>query len=99
MGERDGLLRANRRWGRCAWSYGAHPAWVLLGGLHRMTRRPYVLGGLSYVWGWAAAALTRKPCAEPETRALARAENLGALRERIAFRGPRRGRAAEGVLG
>ena len=44
-GQHDGRLRAYRRWGACAWGYGAHPAFVLLGAIKRLTRRPFVVGG------------------------------------------------------
>jgi len=75
-GSHDGQLRAFRRWGLCAWAYGAHPLAVLLGAVRRAQTRPYVLGGASYLWGWLAAAAQRYPRAEPETRALARREDL-----------------------
>ena len=41
-GRHDGQLRAYRRWGACAWGYGAHPAFVLLGAIKRLPRRPFV---------------------------------------------------------
>jgi biofilm PGA synthesis N-glycosyltransferase PgaC len=78
-GDHDGALRAFRRWGRCAYGYGAHPLWVLLGGVARTRRRPYVMGGLSYLAGWAGAALSAAPRMEPETRRFLRREQLRAL--------------------
>jgi glycosyltransferase involved in cell wall biosynthesis len=83
MGRRDGRLRAFRRWGRCAWGYGSHPIWVLAGGVYRMGRRPLVIGGLNYVWGWCMAASERAPRAEPAIRELARREELAELRLRL----------------
>ncbi|HTU30114.1 MAG TPA: glycosyltransferase, partial [Solirubrobacteraceae bacterium] len=68
-GSHDGQLRAFRRWGLCAWAYGAHPLAVALGAVRRARKRPYVLGGVNYLWGWLAAAAQRYPRAEPETRA------------------------------
>ena len=73
-GEHDGRLRAYRRWGQCAWGYGAHPAFVVLGGLKRALRRPYVVGGLVYVLGYLDAGLRRRPRAEREVRAFVRRE-------------------------
>lgn len=74
-GMHDGRLRALRRWGRCAWGYGAGPVNVALGAVARGTsRRPYVISGLSYAWGYFVAALRRYPRAEPELRALVRRE-------------------------
>jgi len=75
-GSFDGLLRGYRRWGACAWAYGAHPVAVLLGSVRRAALRPYVLGGLSYLYGWAAAGVRGYPRLEPETRAFARREDL-----------------------
>ncbi len=76
----DGLLRGYRRWGVCAWAYGAHPLGVLAGALRRARQRPVVLGGLFYLIGWAGAALSRYPRLEPETRAFARREDLARIR-------------------
>jgi hypothetical protein len=75
-GSHDGQLRAFRRWGLCAWAYGAHPLAVLLGAGRRATMRPYLLGGASYLYGWAAAGLRGYPRIEAETRAFARREDL-----------------------
>jgi glycosyltransferase involved in cell wall biosynthesis len=85
-GSYDGQLRAFRRWGLCAWAYGAHPLAVVLGAVHRAPMRPYLLGGASYLWGWLAAAATRAPRVEPETRSFARREDLqriGAIARRV----------------
>jgi glycosyltransferase involved in cell wall biosynthesis len=60
-GQHDGRLRAYRRWGACAWGYGAHPAFMLLGAVKRGRRRPFVLGGALYALGYAEAALRGHP--------------------------------------
>jgi biofilm PGA synthesis N-glycosyltransferase PgaC len=78
-GAYDGALRAFRRWGRCAYGYGAHPLWVLLGGIARTRRRPYLLGGLSFLAGWAGAVLRSAPRMERETRRFLRREQLRAM--------------------
>ena len=86
-GAYDGRLRAASRWGTCAWGYGAHPLWVLLGAVRRSSQRPYVLRGASYWIGWALAAARRSPRAEPELRAYTRREQLDTLwgrRRRVA---------------
>lgn len=82
-GEHDGRLRAFRRWGRCAWGYGSHPIWVLLGGIHRMRSRPIVIGGLNYVWGWCMAALERAPRAERAVLEQKQREEFAKLRSRV----------------
>lgn len=68
MGGHDGVLRGFRRWGTCAWVYGEHPLHVLAVGVQRLGDRPRVIGGASYVAGWAMAALRRVPRAEAEVR-------------------------------
>jgi biofilm PGA synthesis N-glycosyltransferase PgaC len=85
-GSHDGRLRAFRRWGLCAWAYGAHPLAVLLGAARRATMRPYLAGGASYLYGWATAALSGYPRVEPETRAFARREDrarIGRIARRL----------------
>jgi poly-beta-1,6-N-acetyl-D-glucosamine synthase len=79
-GAYDGRLRAYRRWGHCAWAYGAHPFWVVLGAVRRARRRPYVLAGASFWWGWAMAGMRGHPRAEPSLRAHTRKEQIGAIR-------------------
>lgn len=73
-GAHDGRLKAFRRWGRCAWGYGAHPAWVLVGGMRRAGRRPYVFAGVHYLAGWCNAGLRRYPRADEDTLEQARRE-------------------------
>jgi biofilm PGA synthesis N-glycosyltransferase PgaC len=82
-GTYDGRLRGYRRRGVAAYGYGAHPLHVVLGGVRRMTERPYVLAGCSYVLGWVGGWLRRHPRAAPEVRAFVRSEELGRLRQRI----------------
>lgn len=79
-GQHDGRLRAFRRWGYCAWGWGAHPLYVLAGAVHRFRRRPYVLGGISYLWGYLQGALTRAPQVDPETKAFGQREEKARLR-------------------
>lgn len=86
-GQYDGRLRAYRRWGECAWAYGAHPAFALLGAIKRASWRPYVLGGALYAIGYWSAALRGVPRAEPGVRAFVRREEarhlLAALTRRL----------------
>jgi biofilm PGA synthesis N-glycosyltransferase PgaC len=82
-GTYDGRLRGYRRRGVAAYGYGAHPLHVVLGGIRRMTERPYVLAGCSYLLGWVGGWLRRQPRAAPEVRAFLREEQLGRLRRRI----------------
>lgn len=78
-GAQDGAVRAYRRWGACAWGLGAHPAHVLLGGVRRLPQPPRIIGGLSYVAGWAQAGLRRAPRADADVRAFCRQEQLARI--------------------
>ena len=77
---RDGALRGYRRFGACAWGYGAHPLHVALGTIARLARRPRVLGGVNYAYGWARAALRGAPRAPASVRAFGRGEQLRRIR-------------------
>ncbi len=79
----DGRLRAFRRWGLCAWAYGQHPLVVVGGGVMRFRRKPYVIGGMSYILGWVLAGLRGAPRAEPEIRAFVRREKLRYVRRNL----------------
>jgi glycosyltransferase involved in cell wall biosynthesis len=51
-----GKLRANFKLGRQDYYLGGHPLWQLFRGCYQMVRRPYLLGGLllmtGYAWAW-----------------------------------------------
>jgi poly-beta-1,6-N-acetyl-D-glucosamine synthase len=83
MGAHDGLTRAFRRWGACAYGYGEHPLHVLLIALRRTRERPIVLGGACYLAGWAEAGVRRAPRAEPELRAYVRSDQLRRIAGRL----------------
>jgi poly-beta-1,6-N-acetyl-D-glucosamine synthase len=82
-GRADGRLRAQYRWGVCAYGAGQHPLWVLLSGARRVGDRPYALGALAFITGWTIAAVRRQGRAEPRVRAYGRSEQLAKLREGI----------------
>jgi poly-beta-1,6-N-acetyl-D-glucosamine synthase len=90
-GSADGSLRAQYRWGMCAYGIGQHPLWVLLSAGRRLGERPRLLGAAAFLAGWAAAGLRRRERAEPRVRAHGRAEQVAVLRHRA--------RAAIGVGG
>jgi glycosyltransferase involved in cell wall biosynthesis len=83
-GTRDGVLRAFRRWGVCAYAYGEPPVIAGLQSLRQMHQPPRVLAGLNYGLGYAGAALRRAPRAETELRASVRDEQFRRLRRRLA---------------
>jgi poly-beta-1,6-N-acetyl-D-glucosamine synthase len=81
------ILRSFRRWGVCSYCYGAHPLYVLAYGLVLMRRRrPRVIGGMNYLFGWAAAVARKAPRADPEVREVMRRDGLTRIRRRIAGR-------------
>jgi biofilm PGA synthesis N-glycosyltransferase PgaC len=83
MGTHGAILRSFRRWGVCAYGYGAHPLYVLFYGLRLMRRRrPRVVGGVNYILGWVLAALRRAPRADPELRKAMRRSQLQRARRR-----------------
>jgi poly-beta-1,6-N-acetyl-D-glucosamine synthase len=88
-GSHDGRLRAYVRWGTCAYAVGAYPAAAIGGGLLRLRNRPYVLGGLAYVFGWATGGLRKVPRAPTDVRAATRAEHVARLRRGLAAVTPR----------
>jgi poly-beta-1,6-N-acetyl-D-glucosamine synthase len=89
-GAADGRLRAQYRWGACAFGIGQHPAWVLLSAARRLRDRPALLGGCTFLVGWATAAVQRRPRADANVRAFGRGEQLAELRQRVRTLVPRR---------
>jgi glycosyltransferase involved in cell wall biosynthesis len=81
-GSADGLLRAQYRWGVCAYGIGQHPLWVALSTTRRLADRPYLLGAAAFLAGWASAPLRRRPRAPGDVRAYGRREQLAILRRR-----------------
>lgn len=79
-GTQDGALRGYRRWGECTWSYGAHPVIVLCGTARRLVHRPYLLAGMSFLYGWIRAAVLRRPRVERPVRAAVTRQYLDRLR-------------------
>jgi poly-beta-1,6-N-acetyl-D-glucosamine synthase len=78
-GLHDGRLRARARWGLCAYAVGAHPLGVVAAAALQMRRRPWLLGGLAYLWGWLDAARRGVPRAPADIRAAKRAEQMRRL--------------------
>jgi poly-beta-1,6-N-acetyl-D-glucosamine synthase len=97
MGGHDGMLRAFRRWGRCAWGFGDHPLHLLAVAAQRIGDPPRVLGSFNYLLGWTGAALQRAPRAEAEVRAFVRRDELRRLRRRALGRPTRPSIAEEGA--
>jgi biofilm PGA synthesis N-glycosyltransferase PgaC len=82
-GENDGMLRAQYRWGVCAYGIGQHPLWVALSAARRLGDRPALLGSAAFLAGWVSAALRQRPRATKDVRAFGRTEQLSILRQRM----------------
>jgi biofilm PGA synthesis N-glycosyltransferase PgaC len=80
-GNVDGRLRAQYRWGMCAYGIGQHPLWILLSAGRRLSERPRGLGSLAFLAGWARAGLRRQTRAEADVRAFGRREQLAVMRQ------------------
>lgn len=51
-GETLGLLKGRVIWGRGAYAIGGHPLFALARAVFRMTERPFLIGGLAFLWGF-----------------------------------------------
>lgn len=47
-----GTLRGRIIWGRGAYAIGSHPLFAIARGLFRMLERPWLVGGLIFLWGF-----------------------------------------------
>jgi poly-beta-1,6-N-acetyl-D-glucosamine synthase len=62
MGSSDkGIITGRIRLGTGQWMMGSSPLFVLASAAYRAAHRPYVVGALATLWGWAKAALTGQP--------------------------------------
>ncbi|MFZ5451355.1 MAG: glycosyltransferase family 2 protein [Thermodesulfobacteriota bacterium] len=46
------ILKGRIHWGRCAYAIGSHPLFALARGFFRMSERPWILGGIMFLWGF-----------------------------------------------
>lgn len=79
-GTRDGRLRAFRRWGLCAWGFGATPLYMAMSVAYHVRDRPYGLATLHYLWGYAQAAVQRAPRVQGPVLAYSRWEQRRRIR-------------------
>jgi poly-beta-1,6-N-acetyl-D-glucosamine synthase len=59
QGAAFGVLRGRIIWGQCAYAIGSHPFFALFRGLYRMAERPWIIGGLAFLWGFFSGYLNR----------------------------------------
>lgn len=81
MGSSDrGIITGRKRHGRGQWFMGSHPIYFLATAVYRMTRRPFVTGGLAMMWGYIHSAFNRVPrYPDPAFRRFVRRYQLLAL--------------------
>jgi glycosyltransferase involved in cell wall biosynthesis len=82
MGTADrNILRARFRHGREEFRVGAHPLWQVVRGTYQMTKRPFVLGGLCLMLGYAKGWISNESTGVPQDlREFHRREQLARLR-------------------
>ena len=97
VGAHDGLPRAWRRWGRCAWGYGEHPLLVALVAAQRMRDPPFLVGSANYVLGYLRAAAAGAPRADPDLREYVRRQQLARIRRRLLTWPPGKTEPADGA--
>ena len=75
IGSADGTVRGHARHGECAYIAHHTLSWVLLRALRVGRRRPRVLSGLAFVYGFLRAAVRRvERVPDPEYRRFTRRE-------------------------
>jgi biofilm PGA synthesis N-glycosyltransferase PgaC len=76
----DGALRGHARHGECAYIAHYDPLWTALRSLKVARRRPPVLSGVAFLFGYASAALRRvEQVPDPEYRRFTRRELRGRM--------------------
>jgi biofilm PGA synthesis N-glycosyltransferase PgaC len=55
QGSSFGAIRGRIIWGQGAYAIGSHPLFAVARGLFRMLERPWLIGGLAFIWGFFAS--------------------------------------------
>ncbi|PIU52303.1 MAG: hypothetical protein COS90_12195 [Deltaproteobacteria bacterium CG07_land_8_20_14_0_80_60_11] len=58
QGSSFGGLRGRIIWGQGAYAIGSHPLFALARGIYRLAERPWLVGGLAFIWGFFAGYFT-----------------------------------------
>lgn len=80
------VYHGRRRWGRGQYFMGTHPLYILGIAAYRMAERPWILGGLNILLGYAASALRRDlryTDADPDFRRFLHTWQLDELQQRF----------------
>lgn len=88
----SGELEARFHYGKKDYFLGGHPLWQLFRGTFQLSKKPYVLGGLALMLGYAWCWVTgHQRAVSPELTAFHRGEQMERLRRLISSRlAPRR---------
>jgi glycosyltransferase involved in cell wall biosynthesis len=80
-------IKARFHYGKKDYFLGGHPLWQVARGTFQLAKKPYVVGGLAlmlgYAWYWASG---HKRAVSPELMAFHRAEQMGRLKDLLARR-------------
>jgi glycosyltransferase involved in cell wall biosynthesis len=83
-GAAGGPLKARFKWGRMNFNLGYHPLFQLARSVYRLKDRPYLLGSLAELIGFAAGKVQdRKPAVDHEVVGYLRREQLAKLRDQL----------------
>ena len=55
-----GIFRGRIIWGQGAYATGSHPLFALARGVFRMAERPWLIGGICFLWGFFSGYIYRK---------------------------------------
>jgi glycosyltransferase involved in cell wall biosynthesis len=73
----DSSWMVNFHYGKKAYYVGGHPLWAFTRGLFSMRKKPWVVGGFLFQWGYLWSCITRMPRAvSPELMAFHRSEQM-----------------------
>lgn len=76
-----GAIASSFAYGKKDYILGGHPLWEIFRSSYRMTKRPYVIGGLALLSGYVAGFLTRAPRpVSPELMHFHRGEQMRKLK-------------------
>lgn len=76
-----GKLKANFKVGALDYALGGHPAWEIFRTLYQMTKKPFIIGGLTIGFGYLSAAIRgQERPVSPELVAFRRREQLARLK-------------------
>lgn len=66
QGEEVGQIKGRINWGEGAWAVGSHPLFAIVRGFYRMFERPFLIGGLAFIWGFFACYFHKKVRRNPD---------------------------------